>query len=138
MRVYWEQRLAQGAGVVVPERRVMDAMRNLLIQNLVLTWRYSVGNPYQELATADGIAAAGVIGAYGFADVNREVLRTSFRKHPTPFPNWKMGAKLAGTGLYYRLVPRPLVRRGGHAGALRLSREAAATDPRRHRRPAAA
>ena len=82
----------------------MDAMRNLLIQNLVLTWRYSVGNPYQELATADGIAAAGVIGAYGFADVNREILRTSFRKHPTPFPNWKMGAKLAGTGLYYRLI----------------------------------
>ena len=82
----------------------MDAMRNVLIQNLVLTWRYSVGNPYQELATADGIAAAGVIGAYGFADVNREILRTSFRKHPTPFPNWKMGAKLAGTGLYYRLL----------------------------------
>ena len=82
----------------------MDAMRSVLIQNLVLTWRYSVGNPYQELATADGITAAGVIETYGFTDVNREILRTSFRKHPTPFPNWKMGAKLAGTGLYYRLI----------------------------------
>ena len=58
MRRYWQGRLAGGAEIVVPERRVMDAMRNLLIQNLVLTWRYSVGNHYQELATADGIAAA--------------------------------------------------------------------------------
>jgi len=102
-RDYWLVRLAEGAEIVVPERRVVDAMRNLLIQNLVLTWRYSIGNPYQELATADGIAAAGVIGAYGFADVNREILRTAFAKKPTPFPNWKMGAKLAGTGLFYRL-----------------------------------
>ncbi len=103
VRDYWPARFAEGAEIVVPERRVMDAMRNLLIQNLVLTWRYSVGNPYQELATADGIAAAGVIGAYGFADVNREILRTAFAKKPTPFPNWKIGAKLAGTGLYDRL-----------------------------------
>jgi hypothetical protein len=44
-----------------------------------------------------------VIGAYGFADVNREILRTAYAKKPTPFPNWKMGAKLAGTGLYDRL-----------------------------------
>ena len=28
----------------------MDAQRNLLIQNLGLTWRYSVGNPYQQFS----------------------------------------------------------------------------------------
>ena len=103
LRGYWLGRLDEGAQIAVPERRVMDAIRNLLIQNLVLTWRYSVGNPYQELATADGIAAAGVIGAYGFADVEREILRTSLRKRPTPFPDWKLGAKLAGVGLHDRL-----------------------------------
>jgi hypothetical protein len=42
---YWERRLAEGATYAVPEKRVNDAQRNLLIQNLGLTWRYSIGNP---------------------------------------------------------------------------------------------
>ena len=35
----------------------------------------------------------------------------AFGKRPTPFPNWKMGAKLAGTGLYYRLFRDRALRR---------------------------
>jgi hypothetical protein len=34
----WKRRLAEGAGIEVPEPLVMDAMRNLLIQNLQLSW----------------------------------------------------------------------------------------------------
>src|SRR5207244_984422 len=34
---YWNARLARGAAFVVPERRVLDAERSLLIQNLVMT-----------------------------------------------------------------------------------------------------
>ncbi len=102
---YWKRRLTEGAEIVVPERRVMDAMRNLLVQNLVLTWRYSVGNHYQQLATADGLAAADVTGRYGFGAVNRETLRVALSpaRPQAPYRSWKMGAKLAGTGAYYEL-----------------------------------
>jgi hypothetical protein len=99
---YWRNRLGAGAEVVVPEQRVTDAMHSLLWQNLVLGWRYSVGNHYQQLATADGLAAADVIGRYGFADVNRETLRVALspRRPQAPYRNWKLGAKLAGVGQY--------------------------------------
>ena len=102
---YWKRRLTEGAEIVVPERGVMDAMRNLLVQNLVLTWRYSVGNHYQQLATADGLAAADVMGRFGFGAVDRETLRAALspRRPQAPYRNWKMGAKLAGTGAYYQL-----------------------------------
>src|SRR3954452_11372432 len=39
---YWQGRLAEGAAIVVPETRVMHAERASLIQNLMLTWRYSI------------------------------------------------------------------------------------------------
>lgn len=100
---YWQGRLAEGAAFVVPEARVMDAQRSLLVQNLVLTWRYSIGNPYEEFSFPESVDLAQVIAAYGFAGVSRAILRTSLRRRPTPYPNWKMGEKLVGTALHYRL-----------------------------------
>ena len=47
---YWRQRLDAGASIVVPEARVLNAERALLLQNLVLGWRYSIGNPYEEFS----------------------------------------------------------------------------------------
>src|SRR4249919_744401 len=44
VREFWELRLARVGSIVVPERRVVDAERNLLVQNMGLTWRYSIGN----------------------------------------------------------------------------------------------
>ena len=37
-----------------PEERVNDATRNLLIQNLTLTYRYSIGNPYEQFSFPEG------------------------------------------------------------------------------------
>ena len=37
VRAYWRARLTEGTQIVVPEQRVNDAYRNLLIQNLLLT-----------------------------------------------------------------------------------------------------
>jgi hypothetical protein len=101
---YWRARLAEGASLVVPERRVMDAQRALLIQNLGLTWRYSVGNPYQQFSFPEGVDVAQVMAARGFADVARSTLLTSLTRSPTPYPNWKIGQKLVGSALYYRLT----------------------------------
>ncbi|HUB76575.1 MAG TPA: hypothetical protein VL977_05930, partial [Solirubrobacteraceae bacterium] len=42
---FWRGELSAGASIFVPETRVEDALRAVLVQDLVLTWRYSVGNP---------------------------------------------------------------------------------------------
>jgi hypothetical protein len=111
VRRYWERRLAHGASIVVPEQRVMDAHRNLLIQNLALTWRYSVGNRYEQLSTPEGVDVARVLASYGHLEVSRSILRTSLHKKralPTTrvirrSNNWRMGARLAGFAHYVRL-----------------------------------
>jgi hypothetical protein len=100
---YWDRRLADGASFVVPERRVTDAERSLLVQNLTLTWRYSIGNPYEEFSFPESVDVAQVMASYGFMGVSRAVLVTSLHRNPTPYANWKMGEKLVGSALYYRL-----------------------------------
>jgi hypothetical protein len=100
---YWERRLAEGSSIVVPERRVTDAARALLIQNLELTWRYSIGNAYEEFSFPESVDVAQVMGELGFGPVARAILRTSLTRRATPYPNWKMGEKLLGWASYYRL-----------------------------------
>ena len=62
----WNKRLGRGAGIEVPEKLVMDAMRNLLIQNLFMTWRYSIGNAYEGWYPHESGSALKVLGEYGF------------------------------------------------------------------------
>ena len=100
---YWDRRLGEGSTIDVPEERVRDAYRSLLIQNLALTWRYSVGNPYQQFSFPEGIDVAQVMSAQGFSTVARAILLKSFTTPVTRYPNWKMGQKLVGSALYYRL-----------------------------------
>ncbi|MCS7008150.1 MAG: hypothetical protein NZL88_11415, partial [Gaiellaceae bacterium] len=109
-RRFWERRLAAGAEVTVPEERVQDAIRNLLIQNLGLGWRYSVGNRYEQLSTPEAMDVARVLAAYGHLREARSILRTSLRKRPaipraplTRSTNWRMGARLVAFAHYYRL-----------------------------------
>ena len=100
---YWRARLQEGSSFVVPEQRVMAAQRALLIQNLVLTWRYSLGNAYEQFSFPEGIDAAQVMSSYGFDEVARAILRTSLTRPRAPYPGWKMGQKLVGAALHYRL-----------------------------------
>jgi len=100
---HWQRRLAEGMKIEVPERRVLDAQRSLLIQNLGLTWRYSLGNPYQQFSYPEGIDVAQVMGTHGFGDVSRAILLRSLGQEPTRYPNWKIAQKLVGSALYYRL-----------------------------------
>ena len=100
---YWAGRLAEGASIDVPEPRVMDAQRASLIQNLMLTWRYSIGNPYEEFSFPESLDQAQVMAEYGFADVAQAIVRTSLTRRPTPYPAWKMGEKLLAAATAYRL-----------------------------------
>jgi pimeloyl-ACP methyl ester carboxylesterase len=100
---YWNGRLREGAQIVVPERRVNDAYRNLLIQNLLVTWRYSIGNPYEQFSFPEGVDVAEVMDELGYAAVGRSIMRTSLTRKDEPYPNWKMGKRLVGSALHYRL-----------------------------------
>jgi pimeloyl-ACP methyl ester carboxylesterase len=101
---YWNGRLSEGTQIDVPDRRVDDAYRNLLIQNLLLTWRYSIGNPYEQFSFPEGVDVAEVMGELGYAGVARSILRTSLTRKDVPYPNWKMGKRLVGSALHYRLT----------------------------------
>src|SRR6266545_3125926 len=101
---YWSRKLAAGATYDVPDQRVRDAERSLLIQNLTLGWRYSVGDKYHtKLSTPEGIDAAGVMGEYGFDAINKAILNVSFWRHLTWTTNWKIGEQLLGSAGYYAL-----------------------------------
>src|SRR5690349_10215895 len=52
---YWRARLTEGATFRVPEARMMNAERAVLVQNLALTWRYSIGNPYEEFSFPESV-----------------------------------------------------------------------------------
>jgi hypothetical protein len=104
---YWHARLAEGASISVPEARVMNAQRASLIQNLMLTWRYSIGNPYEEFSFPESLDGAQVLAEYGFADVAQSIVRTSLTRRPVPYPAWKMGEKLLAAATTYRLLGDP-------------------------------
>jgi hypothetical protein len=100
LQTYWANRLASGGELVVPEQRVYDAERNLLIQNLLLSWRYSLGNAYERFSweLAD---VAEVMGAYGYAGVERAIMNAALQA-PTLFPNRSAGERMAASADYVR------------------------------------
>jgi hypothetical protein len=97
---YWERRLAVGGEVVVPEPRVYEAERSLLIQNLLMSWRYSLGNSYGRFSW-ELIDAAEVMGAYGFRGVEHAILEAA-RGAPSYFLNRAAGERMTGSADYFR------------------------------------
>jgi hypothetical protein len=97
---YWTKRLAAGAEIVVPEQRVDDAERNLLIQNLLLSWRYSIGNAYERFSW-ELPDVAEVMGTYGYGGVERAILNQALRA-PTLFPNRSAGERMLAAADYLR------------------------------------
>jgi hypothetical protein len=81
---YWQRRLSEGMTISVPERPIDDAVRALRIQDLELTWRYSIGNPYEEFSFPEGVDVAEVLGEQGFAAVARSILQTSLTRPANP------------------------------------------------------
>ena len=100
---FWLQRIGQQVPFDVPERVVTDAERSLLIQNLALTWRYSIGNQYQEFSFAEALDAAEVLAEYGQPGVTRQILVSSLARLGGGTTNWRAGEKLTAAALYFRL-----------------------------------
>jgi hypothetical protein len=142
----WRQQLAHATTFVLPERRVADAYRSALVQQRILTWRYSVGNPYEELSFAEALDAATVIGRLGLGDVSEAILRFAARRLPVRYSSWRAGALLGAAAAETQLgepLPQPVERtleralhrlesqvfRRGGSGL--LDREAFSSDVRR-------
>lgn len=100
VEAYWDAKLAAGAQLVVPEERVYDAERSLLIQNLELSWRYSAGNPYERFSW-ELPDVAEVMGAYGYPGVEQSILDASLHA-PTVFPNRSAGERMVASADYFR------------------------------------
>ena len=104
---FWQQKLASGAMFNVPEPAVQNAENGILTQLIAYTWRYSIGNPYEELSYAESLDAAEVAAEYGFAPVAKNILEFSLermRTRPWRFTAFRGGHILTTAALYVRLT----------------------------------
>jgi hypothetical protein len=100
---FWAGELADAPGFDVPEPRVLEAEKAVLIEELEMTWRYSVGNAYEELSFAEALDVAQVMAEFGYGDVARQILRYTLRQLPIRFTNWRAGERLVAGAQYFRL-----------------------------------
>jgi hypothetical protein len=100
---FWRDALAALPAYDVPEPRVRDAERAVLIEELEMTWRYSVGNAYEELSFAEALDVAQVMAEFGRGDVARQILRYTLRQLPKRFTGWRAGERLVAGAQYFRL-----------------------------------
>jgi hypothetical protein len=102
LRTAWNAKLATGAGFTVPEQRVMDAQRNLLIQALQLNWRYSYGNAYESFYQPESSSALQRLAEFGHPDAARNGLQALLpMTKGTAYPNWERGEKLSHAAAYW-------------------------------------
>ncbi|WP_405394150.1 hypothetical protein [Microbispora hainanensis] len=108
---YWRGKLNGGAKISIPEKYATDALRNLLIQNLTMGWRYSIGNFYEQQYVPEMVDAVSTLGEFGFTDDYRDNLQTLLDltkeggpAYPVMYRDWEQGAKLLATARYYRLT----------------------------------
>ena len=100
---FWQKALAAAPSFVVPDADVMNAERALEIDELAMTWRYSVGNVYEELSYVEALDVAEVMAGYGYFDVARQILRFTLKRLPVRYTNWRAGERLVAGAQYYRL-----------------------------------
>jgi hypothetical protein len=102
---FWDARLASGATYSVPEPAVEEAELGVLTQLTSFGWRYSVGNPYEELSFAESLDAAEVAVQYGYPSVAKSIIEFALRRiraDPTIFRAFRGGHVLSTAALYVR------------------------------------
>jgi len=102
---FWQSRLDTGATFSVPEPAVQNAQLGVLTQLVSFGWRYSVGNPYEELSYAESLDAAEVAVQYGYPSVARSIVELALdriRSDPSKFRAFRGGHILTTAALYVR------------------------------------
>jgi hypothetical protein len=103
---FWRARTAKDATFDVPEPAVRNAARAVLTQLIASGWRYSIGNPYEELSFAESLDAAEVAAEYGDDAVARSILSLALERiriHPWRFTAFRGARILAAAATYVRL-----------------------------------
>jgi hypothetical protein len=150
---FWESRLAGGATFAVPEPAVQDAELGVLTQLVSFGWRYSVGNPYEELSYAESLDAAETAVQYGYPAVAKSIIELALRRiraDLAAFRAFRGGHILSTAAMYVRAtrdraflhaetpaladVVNRIAARQRHTGKLRgqLVPEALSTDLENH------
>ncbi len=104
---FWQSRLDAGGTFSVPEPAVQNAERGILTQLIAFGWRYSIGNPYEELSYAESLDAAEAAAEYGYASVAKSILELSLdrmRLRPWRFTAFRGAHILSTAATYYRLT----------------------------------
>jgi hypothetical protein len=104
---FWNERLAAGAHFDVPEPAVQNAQLGILGQEIAHGWRYSVGNPYEELSFAEALDSAEVTAEYGYPSVAKSIIEFSLnrlKRKPKRFTAFRAGHLLSTAAFYYRLT----------------------------------
>ncbi|MBT3375588.1 MAG: LamG domain-containing protein [Lentisphaerae bacterium] len=136
VKAYWDDRL-KSFPFEVPEPLVMDALRNLTTQNLVMRWRYSLGsavyhNSFYQPESSD---ACCLLGKLGYPERAREGLQSliGMTKGKGQYTNWEFGEKLSHAAEYYHLTgDAEFIRTNAaaHLGMVQRLAEQVAGDPR--------
>jgi hypothetical protein len=103
---FWRARVARDVAFDVPEPAVQDAERAVLVQLIASGWRYSIGNPYEELSYAESLDAAEVAAEYGDDAVARSILTLALQRmriRPWRFTAFRGARILAAAATYVRL-----------------------------------
>jgi hypothetical protein len=104
---FWHKRLDAGATFDVPEIPVQAAAHGILTQLISFGWRYSVGNPYEELSYAESLDAAETAAEYGYPDVSKQIIEFSLERmriRPWRFTAFRGSRILTAAATYYRLT----------------------------------
>jgi hypothetical protein len=104
---FWQSRLDGGATFSVPEPVIQDAALGILTQVIANGWRYSVGNPYEELSFAESLDATEIAVEFGYSSVAKSIIELSLariRLRPWRFTAFRGAHILSTAALYYRLT----------------------------------
>ena len=80
-----------------------NAALGILGQEITFGWRYSVGNPYEELSFAEALDSAEVTAAYGYPSIAKQILEvalTRLKQDPRRLTAWRAGHVLSTAATY--------------------------------------
>ena len=109
MVAYWKKQLEAGSTVQIPERYAADAMRSMLLTNLVMGYNLTIGNGY-ELPDderfawiPEAVATVGSLGDFGFTTRTRQAIDQFLVRgqYNDGFTTWERGIKLQTAARYY-------------------------------------
>jgi hypothetical protein len=104
---FWNAQLATGATIRVPEPAVQNAMQAIVTQLIAYGWRYSIGNPYEELSYEESLDAAEVAAELGYTAVAKSIVSFALqrmRARPWRFNAFRGAHILLTAATYYRLT----------------------------------